>query len=51
MSWITRLFGGCDHKWDLFRTYKVLAIDGQTQVATQYHQRCEKCGEIRVRTL
>ncbi len=49
MSWFKRALGLCEHKWAVFEIYtKVSSFNGAV-VGHQYHLRCEKCGEIKVR--
>lgn len=41
------IFGGCDHKWEVYERVLVFRPDG-TIAGYEYQMRCVKCGNMKV---
>jgi len=46
---LLKWLGWCEHDWKEVAQYGVYVLGNQT--ATEYHQRCSKCGKMRKITL
>jgi len=51
MSFLRRLLGLCDHKWETIDRVNVYTDRPTTITGTKYIQQCEKCGDVKSKIL
>jgi len=52
MQWLKKLFGICDHKWEVFRETEIMRkyqnrTDDIRKVGVEIISRCSMCGKLK----